>query len=168
MIVEIFHDCGKVSWLWKCFMIVESFMILEMFHDCEKTFLTAEKMIGLIILKQWRHIVFDSVIIKLPLLILSVLTKLYSLMIKTKGYQHVGLLRMQFQNQWEASSMTVESFFTVEHLLQGGLGIQIEPSNIPLFVRGRLGMWAEAHLKCLSPLRKSSTSLGKGWVGSTW
>ena len=36
--------------------------------------------------------------------------------------------------------MAVESFFTVEHLLQGGLGIQIEPNNIPLWVRGRLAM----------------------------
>ena len=158
----MFDDCQNVSWLWK------SFMIVEMFHDCGKTFLTAETMIGLVILKQWRHIVFDSVIIKLPLLILSVLTKHYSLMIKAKGYQHVELLRMQVQNQWEASSMAVEGFFTVEHLLQGGLGIQIEPNNIPLWVRRRLAMWAEAHLKCLSPLRKSSTSLGKGWVGSTW
>ena len=36
--------------------------------------------------------------------------------------------------------MAVEGFFTVEHLLQGGLGIQIEPNNIPLWVRGRLAM----------------------------
>ena len=45
--------------------------------------LIAEKMIGVIILKQVRHVVFDSVIIKLPLLISSVLTRRYSLMVKT-------------------------------------------------------------------------------------
>ena len=36
--------------------------------------------------------------------------------------------------------MAVESFFTVVFLLQGGLGIQIEPNNIPLWVTGRLAM----------------------------
>ena len=75
--------------------------------------LIAEKMIGVIILKQVRHVVFDSVIIKLPLLISSVLTRRYSLMVKTWDYQHMGLLRMHVQNQWEASYMTVESFLTV-------------------------------------------------------
>ena len=29
---------------------------------------------------------------------------------------------------------------TVEHLLQGDLGTYVEPTNIPLLVRGRLDM----------------------------
>ena len=98
---EKFHDCGTVLWLWK-------------------NFLTAEKIIGLIVLKQWRHIVFDCAVIRFSLLILSVLTWLDRLMVKIKDYQHMGLLRMQVQNQWEASSLTVETSVTVEHLLQGG------------------------------------------------
>ena len=48
-----------------------------------KKILMSEKIIGVIILKQGRHVVFDSFIIKLPLLISSVLTRLYSLMVKT-------------------------------------------------------------------------------------
>ena len=58
---------------------------------------------------------FDFAIVKLPLLILSVLTRLYSLMVKTSHYQRMEILRMQVQNQWEASSMAVEP------LLQGSL-----------------------------------------------
>ena len=105
-----FHDCGNVPWLW---------------NDSEKTFLTAEKIFFFETMK---------IYIKLPLLILSGLTRLFSLMVKTRDYQHMGLLGMQVQNQWKASSMTVE------HLLQGDLGTYVEPTNIPLLVRGRLDM----------------------------
>ena len=51
-------------------MIVKSFMTVELFYDSGKTFLIAEKVIGVIILKQSRYVAFDSAIIKLPLLIL--------------------------------------------------------------------------------------------------
>ena len=105
----------------------------------------AEKIIGVIILKQWRYVVSDSTIIKLPVLILSALARLYNLMVKTRDYQHMGLLRMHVQNQWKASSMTVESSLNVEQLFQEGLGILMEPTNIPLLLRGRLGMSAGAH-----------------------
>ena len=44
-------------------------------------------------------------------------------MVKTRDYQHMGLLRMHVQNQWKASSMTVESSLNVEQLFQEGLGI---------------------------------------------
>ena len=57
-------------------------------------------------------------------------TYLPVLIVKTCGYQHIGLLRMQVHNQQEAGSMAVES------LLRRGL----EPTNIPLLVRGKLGM----------------------------
>ena len=75
-----------------------------------------------------------KIYIKLPILILSGLTRLYSLMVKTRDYKHMGLLEMQVQNHWKARSMTVE------HLLQGDLGTYVEPTNIPLLVRGRLDM----------------------------
>ena len=118
-----FHNCGTVLWLWN------SWMIMELFYDCRKVpwlwknFLIAEKIIGVIILKQWRYVVSDSTIIKLPVLILSALARLYNLMVKTRDYQHMGLLRMHVQNQWKASSMTVESSLNVEQLFQEGLGI---------------------------------------------
>ena len=75
---EKFFDCGKVPWLWKSSLIVENFLdwekvpwlrksslILEKLLECEKvpwlrekfldcgklTFLTAGKVIGLVILK---------------------------------------------------------------------------------------------------------------------
>ena len=133
--------CRKSSWLWNCFVVVESsttvelfydwnsWMIVELFYDCRKVpwlwknFLIAEKIIGVIILKQWRYVVSDSTIIKLPVLILSALARLYNLMVKTRDYQHMGLLRMHVQNQWKASSMTVESSLNVEQLFQEGLGI---------------------------------------------
>ena len=50
-------------------MIVEVSMTVELFMIMTKKILMSEKIIGAIILKQGRHIVFDSVIIKLPLLI---------------------------------------------------------------------------------------------------
>ena len=58
-------------------------MTVELFMIVTKKILMSEKIIGVIILKQGRHVVFDSFIIKLPLLISSVLTRLYSLMVKT-------------------------------------------------------------------------------------
>ena len=64
-------------------MIVEVSMTVELFMIVTKKILMSEKIIGVIILKQGRHVVFDSFIIKLPLLISSVLTRLYSLMVKT-------------------------------------------------------------------------------------
>ena len=70
MIVELFYDC-------------EFSMTVELFMIVTKKILMSEKIIGVIILKQGRHVVFDSFIIKLPLLISSVLTRLYSLMVKT-------------------------------------------------------------------------------------
>ena len=90
-------------------------MTVELFYDSGKTFLIAEKVIGVIILKQSRYVAFDSAIIKLPLLILWVFTRLYSLMVKTRDCQHMGLLRKQVQNQWGANSMAVAL------LLPGGL-----------------------------------------------
>ena len=105
-----FHDCGNVPWLW---------------NDSEKTFLTAEKFF---FLKQWRYIS------NCLYLFYQDSQRLFSLMVKTRDYQHMGLLGLQVQNQWKASSMTVE------HLLQGDLGTYVEPTNIPLLVRGRLDM----------------------------
>ena len=58
-------------------------MTVELFMTVTKKILMSEKIIGVIILKQGRHVVFDFFIIKLPLLISSVLTRLYSLMVKT-------------------------------------------------------------------------------------
>ena len=51
-------------------MIGKNFMTVELFYDSGKTFLIAEKAIGVIILKESRYVAFDSAIIKLPLLIL--------------------------------------------------------------------------------------------------
>ena len=107
-------------------MIAENSMTVEMFHDCE---MIVKKLFWLL-----KKFFWNKIYIKLPLLILSGLTRLFSLMVKTRDYQHMGLLGMQVQNQWKASSMTVE------HLLQGDLGTYVEPTNIPLLVRGRLDM----------------------------
>ena len=43
-------------------MIVKNFMTVELFYDCGKTFFIET------VLKQRRYVVFDSAIIKLPIL----------------------------------------------------------------------------------------------------
>ena len=115
--LEKFYDCEKVPWLWKRSIIVEKFhdcrkvpwlrkssMTVEKFLDSEKAFWLwkhffwlQNKIIDPIILKPRRDIVFDPVIIKLLLLILSLLARFYSLMFKTIDYQHKGLLKIQNQ-----------------------------------------------------------------------
>ena len=88
-------------------MIVKGFMTVELFFDCRKTFLIAEKIIGVAVLKQWRYVVFNPAIIKLTRLIYQYLLD-YSLMVKTSDYQRMELLRMQVENQREVGSMAVE------------------------------------------------------------
>ena len=136
-------------------------MTVELFYDSRKTFLIAEKVIGVIILKQSRYVAFDFAIIKLPLLTLWVLTRLYSLMVKTRDCQHMGLLRKQVQNQWGADSMAVAP------LLPGGLRYENRTYQY-LFWWEADSVHERGMLKCLSPLGKSSSSLLKGWLGSTW
>ena len=139
-----------------CFMIVESSITLELFYDCGKTFLIVEKITGVIILRQWRYVVFDSAIIKLPLFILSVLTRLT--IVKTRHYQPMGL-----QKQWD------RSFMAVETLLWGGVRHINRTYQYTSFSELQVRyMSRDTHLKCLSPLEKPSTSLDKGRVGSIW
>ena len=61
-------------------------MTAEMFHDCEKTFLTVKKDSRSNNFETMKIYSFDSAIIKFTLLILSVVTRLYSIMLKTRAY----------------------------------------------------------------------------------
>ena len=85
-------------------------MIVEKFHDCKKTFFDCRKdnradnfekikIRKLIKIKKNKNKNKDKKKKKLSLLILSVLTRFYSLMVKTRDYRHMGILRMQVQNQ---------------------------------------------------------------------
>ena len=96
-------------------------------------------------------------------------------MVKPRDYQHMGLLRMQVQNQWQASSMTMESFLTVEKFLDCGALTSRRLRHInrtyqytSFGERQIRYVSRKTCLKHLSPLRKSSTSLGKVYLGSTW
>ena len=82
-------------------------MTVKLFFDCKKTFLIAEKIIGVAVLKQWSYAVFNSAIIKLTRLIYQY-SQDYSLMAKTSDYQRMELLRMQVENQRQVGSMAVE------------------------------------------------------------
>ena len=54
---------ASITILLNCFMIVESSMTLELFHDSGKTFLIAEKIIGVIIFRTMKTCGFFTLLL---------------------------------------------------------------------------------------------------------